>query len=365
MDVHSIILAIGRCRYYRGLAGRLRVDRSLASGDDVLRLINLQEAANGGKLWNSAPPAILLEVIKHTESKVDLKAACKRGFLDVMSAALAISYAPSVAGADGKARSAADRRGISVKVIEQIWQEACHTGNHAVVSLLADDMRITNSHLEAALTDAAGEGRVDTLHVLVGHQRLSTVANKALYAGIAAASFKNRHPECIKTLLTHPNADPSAMNNFAIISACQNGYADIVSILLDDARVDASVHDDEPIRLASENGHDAVVLLLLAEEDVDPSARDNQAIRRACQNGHTNVVKYLLADPRVDPTADENCALRRASENGHIDIVRILLSDPRVDPAANDYAAVKRASKNGHFDIVAILRADPRTKRRC
>ena len=49
------------------------------------------------------------------------------------------------------------------------------------------------------------------------------------------------------------------------------------------------------------------MLLLDSRHSVDPSALDNYAIRLASQNGHLEIVSILLSDSRhsVDPSASD------------------------------------------------------------
>jgi len=131
-------------------------------------------------------------------------------------------------------------------------------------------------------------------------------------------------------IIARNDFDPSALDNYAIRRASNNGYVEVVQLLLKDRRVD-SFAVTCAICWASSSGHVDVVQLLLQDPRVDPSALDNWAICWASDRGHVEVVQLLLKDSRVDPSADDNFAIRRASANGHDDVVQLLLQNPRVD----------------------------------
>lgn len=133
----------------------------------------------------------------------------------------------------------------------------------------------------------------------------------------------------------------------------------MVELLPQDKRLDLSVHSCTILWWASRNGYTEVVRLLLQGGCVNPSADDNYAILSASYLGQTEVVRLLLQDERVDPSARDNYAIRSASEKGNAEVVRLLLQDKRVDPSAKDNDAIQRASENGHTEVVELLKQDP------
>jgi hypothetical protein len=124
--------------------------------------------------------------------------------------------------------------------------------------------------------------------------------------------------------------DPSAKDNYAILSASERGHISVVDRLLQDERVDPTARYNFAILSASECGHISVVDRLLQDERVNPTVKDNISIRWASANGHLQVVERLLQDARVDPSAYYNHAIRLAAWNGHLQVVKRLLQEPRV-----------------------------------
>ena len=143
------------------------------------------------------------------------------------------------------------------------------------------------------------------------------------------ASFKG-HLDVVEFLSTLPGVDASAYGSWAVRQASHNGHLAIVQFLVTLTEVDASVLNNWPIRLASENGHLAVVQFLSKLRGVDVSALDNFAIRGASRFGHLAVVRFLSTLPGVDASARDNDAVRCASYNGHLAVVQFLLTLPEV-----------------------------------
>ena len=174
---------------------------------------------------------------------------------------------------------------------------------------------------------------------------------------------ENGHHEVLKILLNNKNADPSAVQNYAIRKASENGHHEIVKLLLEDGRANPSDIQNYAIRKASENGHHEIVKLLLEDGRSDPSDVQNYAIRKASENGHDKVVNILFwaLQQISDPTKEYeyvtacNYAIRKASENGHVAVLNILLTDKRLDPMSEDNYAIHKASEKGHLEIVIKL----------
>lgn len=192
-------------------------------------------------------------------------------------------------------------------------------------------------------------------------------------------------PGVADLLLREPCFDPSAKENFAIITASEYGLFDIVKRLMQDERTDPSARENEAVTRAAENGYVEIVDLLLEDEAnkfpiglavaeghllvvetllqdmrVDPSDDDNDAVKTAAEYGELAILDRLLQDKRVDPSATDNYAIRMASENGYLAVVERLLQDKRVDPSACDNYAVRSAASNDHVAIVDRLLDDER-----
>jgi ankyrin repeat protein len=112
---------------------------------------------------------------------------------------------------------------------------------------------------------------------------------------------------------------------------------------------------NESLKSASVDVIDYILNISPHRFNINPSAVNNYTIRWASQNGHSEVVKILLTDDRVDPSANDNFSIRWASQNGHLEVVKILLTDERVDPSARNNEAIKWASEYGHLEVVKIL----------
>ena len=86
-------------------------------------------------------------------------------------------------------------------------------------------------------------------------------------------------------------ADVHVHDDYALISACQNGHLDIVKYLLKQG-ADIHVRNDLALRQASRKGHLKVVKYLV-EQGANIYAEDAAALHKATQNGHSDVVEYL------------------------------------------------------------------------
>ena len=102
----------------------------------------------------------------------------------------------------------------------------------------------------------------------------------------------------IDSLKDHPSIDLSDKRYAICISEEYEGEESIVDCF----------------KYCCSKGHFAVVELLLSDPEVNPAADNNYAIRMASENGHRDVVELLLVDERVDPAADDNYA--RYSNDG-------------------------------------------------
>ncbi|MBN9226810.1 MULTISPECIES: ankyrin repeat domain-containing protein [Legionella] len=110
---------------------------------------------------------------------------------------------------------------------------------------------------------------------------------------------------------------------------------------------------------AATKGYLDVVQFLVSLPDLDPAALNNYALQSAVANGHVDVVQFLVSLPGVDPAAGDNHALRWATFNGDLAVVQLLVSLPGVNPAARDNEAIREAAKRDYLDIVLCLATHP------
>lgn len=111
---------------------------------------------------------------------------------------------------------------------------------------------------------------------------------------------------------------------------------------------------------ACENGDLSSVDLILQKNLVDPSAYNNWAIITTSFKWRLNILERLLQDERVDPSVMDNRLIQSASCYGHYEYVKLLLQDYRVDPSANNSYAIRSARFNGYINIILLLLQDKR-----
>jgi ankyrin repeat protein len=172
-------------------------------------------------------------------------------------------------------------------------------------------------------------------------------------------ALQRRHFEVIILLLKDPRVDP-IVGNLAILWASTDGYTNIIEILITDERLDPSYNNNAALLGAMKNKHTDIVNLLIKDKRVNPSIPFNKAIIYTSEFGQTASVEFLLKDPRVNPATSNNTPIKIASEKGHTEIVKLLLQDPRVDPSIAYNGPLELAAGNGHIEIVRLLLQDPR-----
>ena len=82
--------------------------------------------------------------------------------------------------------------------------------------------------------------------------------------------------------------------------ASEKGYYKIVKLLLSDERVDPSAIENYAIVYASDNGRYEIAL---SDNRID---HQRGIIIRVTNTLHYDVMKLLLSDERVDPSAEDN-----------------------------------------------------------
>ena len=116
-------------------------------------------------------------------------------------------------------------------------------------------------------------------------------------------------------------ANVTAVNNYAVRMAAENGHLAVVKYLHKNG-ANIAAYNNYAAVYAAENGHLEVVKYLY-ENGANITVGDNYAVGLAARNGHLEVVKYLHQNG-ADITADNNYAVRKAAENGHLEVVKYL-----------------------------------------
>jgi ankyrin repeat protein len=183
---------------------------------------------------------------------------------------------------------------------------------------------------------------------------------------------QNGHLDVIKYL--HENgADITAENNQAVSWAARKGYLDVVKYLHEQG-ADITAQKNYALHLAAANGHLDIVRYL--HKHGEKFVGFSGAVRRghldivkymhehgtdiagevsilyvynAATHGHLDVVKYLCENG-ADITIKNNDAVRMAARNGHLEVVKYL-HENGADITAQDNKAVSWAAENGHLDI--------------
>lgn len=154
-------------------------------------------------------------------------------------------------------------------------------------------------------------------------------------------------------------------NNYALRSACENGYLETIKLLLNEKNVDPSADSNYPVRIASKKGYVKIFELLLNDKRVDPSANNNYAFRFACLYGRLEIVKLLLKDERVDPSDEYDEAFRYAVAGEHLEIVKLLLQDKRINPFACNHKSIECVVQKNNLEILKLLLSFSKFDSRC
>ncbi len=228
----------------------------------------------------------------------------------------------------------------------------------------------TLSKLDAALLEAAKEGRTDEIRTALRHgARLDARSRDGKTALMYAAA--SGHRDAVALLLEHgPKLDAKDRSgDTALMHAAWNGHAPMLRLLLK-AGAGVNVRNDQSwtaLMYAAINGHVACAETLLEHgAAIDARIEDGRtALAAAAWNGQTTLVQRLLergAD--VDsPDTFGRTPLMEATWNGHTKIAKLLLAhgaDPRL--ASNDgRTALSIAQKRGYLSLAELLQRDARS----
>ena len=250
---------------------------------------------------------------------------------------------------------------------------AAQKGNAAMVSqLLNANGIIVDSRLvdgDTPFHDAAYEGRIEVLEVLLQDQRIRVnlqPLNRCLQTPIHHACSADGTASVVSRLLAEPQIDPNGGDEFELTplhTAARNGKRDIVKVLLSDSRVLVNARDDAsftPFLTAARRFRRGVMKIFLADECTLYNAqtyKGDYALHLAAER-HTKAavraVKLLLRDERIDVARvnhDGATALHKAAGRGCKEVLMMLLEDGRLDPCSEDYDGKFR--RRGSLCVVA------------
>lgn len=174
--------------------------------------------------------------------------------------------------------------------------------------------------------------------------------------------------DVIQLLMTQ-NIDCTVDNNYALHSACDNGFLHIVKYLIEICNVKIT---ETAIDFAANNGHLNVVQYLYQ----NGSPITELSLARSSYNGHLSTLKYLVKSGGIPTTQvilmgingrhddiiyylletsddyDYNELLCVASFQGNLQLVKYLIEKKNVDISYNDYTAMCIAADNNQIDVI-------------
>jgi hypothetical protein len=230
---------------------------------------------------------------------------------------------------------------------------------------------------------ASTSGNPDLVDFLLTYEIPSSTINSA----ILLASKHNR-PSCLKSLLSHPNSDPTLNNNEAIRSAATYGHLKPFKLLIRDPRVDASSNSNAALQNASEHGHLLVIIILLQDPRVVNLGLES-SLHLAHVYGHVECARYLFKKALEDLDRYKLVCLKFTCKIGDASLLKKLLGivqgdksllfvvvkhdrveclkvliDYGIDPTVEGNKALKMAREMGLVEIVKVLEDDERVLER-
>lgn len=178
----------------------------------------------------------------------------------------------------------------------------------------------------------------------------------------------NGHLDVIKILMTK-NIDCTADNNYALRSACDNGFLHIVTYLIENCNVAIT---ENAITFAANNGRLNVVEYLIQKG----ASITFLSLERTAYTGHLSTLKYLIkcgGEPttqvmimainghhddiiyyllEISDDYDYNELLCIASFQGNLKFVKYLIEEKNVDISHNNYTAMCIAADNNQIDVI-------------
>jgi ankyrin repeat protein len=176
------------------------------------------------------------------------------------------------------------------------------------------------------------------------------------------------HLDVIQLLITK-NIDCTVDNNYALHSACDNGFLHIVKYLIEICNISIT---DDAIAFAANNGHVHVIEYL--HQNGFPI--NELSLIRSSYNGHLSTLKYLVKHGGIPTTQVMSMAINGhrdniiyylleisddyvynellciASFHGNLKLVKYLIDEKNVDISYNDYTAMCIAADNNQIDVI-------------
>ncbi|ORY36630.1 ankyrin [Rhizoclosmatium globosum] len=118
---------------------------------------------------------------------------------------------------------------------------------------------------DTALIEAASQGSVEIMKILLKHCRTGNSFDHALLAAVV-----NDFPEIVKILLEDGRADPGYQNSMALIQASLRADVDMVRLLMEDGRSDPSTNMQEAFVNACYINSREIAELLAKDRRVNP-----------------------------------------------------------------------------------------------
>ncbi|KAI8842901.1 hypothetical protein BJ741DRAFT_592230 [Chytriomyces cf. hyalinus JEL632] len=178
-----------------------------------------------------------------------------------------------------------------------------------------------------------------------------TISTATVYAGLISES-----PEVVSLLLEY-GANPSLLDNGALIHAALTNNTHVASLLVRDTRVNVCQDNGRAILLATLHRNTHLLQLLL--HAIPPTSSYNPTIPLAiaAKNNDTHSATLLLSHPTMHNASPLhlNMTLVFAAGAGNVDVVRGLLQSACVDPSFASGAAYVMAHKNRHADVELVL----------
>jgi hypothetical protein len=105
------------------------------------------------------------------------------------------------------------------------------------------------------------------------------------------------HMDILNILLADQKITPYGVT-YALVQAAYQGHMDILNILLADQKI-TPYGVNQALEAAAYQGHMDILNILLADQRTTPYGV-NQALKEAANQGHMDILKTLLADQRID-----------------------------------------------------------------
>lgn len=226
-----------------------------------------------------------------------------------------------------------------------------------VIQLIQDPNTNLSPDLIFLLSESSHYGYIDIIKTLLSTDQINSSVNNADVIGYACqhghseiiklflqdwrfkpSLYNNRalgtaceggHLETVRLLLEDGRIDPARRCNYALKVSCARGHSEIVELLL-----------------SWGIGRNPMI---------DPSASENYCIITASKNRYYRIVKLLLLDSRklVDPSVQDNIVIRNSCEDGKLDIVKLLIEN--FGDLVNRSIGFESALKFGRVKIIVYL----------